>query len=493
MGVAVDAFMRETDAFSWYMENDPALRATIVAVAFLDGRPDFDVLSERLERATRLAPRFRQRPVDVPGRLTPPRWAPDPGFDLSWHLRRVAAPAPGSRREVLALARTAATTGFDRSRPLWEFTLVEGLEGHGAALMMKVHHSLTDGIGGMQLVLLLFDGAATPDPPGPAPAAPSERPPGTAALVRECIVHDWRRAVQVARHDAASLLPAALSAGRHPLRSAADAAAMAGSVGRMVAPVTDTLSPVMRGRGLDRALGTFSLPLDGLKRASAIAAGTVNDGFMAAVTGGLRRYHELHGAVVGDLRVTMPVSIRTEDDPVGGNRITLARFSVPAGGRDPGDRIRAMGERCRAARQERAVPHSDAIAGALNLLPAGAVGSMLKHVDFLASNVPGLSFPVFLCGQRVNGYFAFGPTIGSSVNVTLVSYAGTCCVGVTVDTAAVPDHEALLECLRQGFDEVLALGRTTPRAAGRTAPQAAGRTVARGAPGTVEEPAAHPA
>ena len=145
------------------------------------------------------------------------------------------------------------------------------------------------------------------------------------------------------------------------------------------------------------------------------------------------------------------------------NRITLARFTVPAGVPDPAARIRAMGQRGALARRERAVPHSNAIAGTLNLLPPQVVGSMLKHVDFVASNVPGLAFPVFLCGVPVRGYYAFGPTLGAALNVTLVSYSGTCCVGVTVDAAAAPDPGALVDCLRAGFAEVVASGAGPPR------------------------------
>ena len=115
----------------------------------------------------------------------------------------------------------------------------------------------------------------------------------------------------------------------------------------------------------------------------------MNDAFVAAVTGGLRRYHEQHGSPVGELRVTMPISLRREGDPVGGNRITLERFAVPVGECDPGERVRATGWRCRAARYEEALPLSDAVAGILNLLPSGFVGSMLKHVDLRGQHVIG--------------------------------------------------------------------------------------------------------
>ncbi len=198
--------------------------------------------------------------------------------------------------------------------------------------------------------------------------------------------------------------------------------------------------------------------LDDLSRAASAAGGTVNDAFMAGLTGGLRRYHDRHGVWVDKLRVTLPISIRGPDDPIGGNRITLMRFAVPVADPDAGARLREIGRLCRAARAERSLPLTEVIAGPLNLMPSGVIGSMLKHVDFLASDIPGLTFPVYLAGARVERYAAFGPTTGSSVNATLLSYDGKGCVGLNVDTAAVPDPEVLVECLREGFEEILGLG-----------------------------------
>ena len=138
------AFMRDTDAFTWYMERDPILRSTVVVVAWLASSPDWDVLVANVDRATRLVPMLRHRVLEPPARLATPRWTVDDRFDLTWHLRRIDSPAPHSPETVVALARNAAMTAFDRSYPLWEFTLVERLEGDRAALVMKLHHSLTD-------------------------------------------------------------------------------------------------------------------------------------------------------------------------------------------------------------------------------------------------------------------------------------------------------------------------------------------------------------
>jgi WS/DGAT/MGAT family acyltransferase len=454
----MDVFMRDSDAFSWYMERDPILRSTVVAVAWLERSPDWQVLTDKLDQATRLIPMFRQRVLEPPGRIASPRWTFDDGFDLSWHLRRIDAPAPHTPATVIEFARQAAMTAFDRSRPLWEFTLIEHLAGGRAALVMKLHHSLTDGLGGMQLALLLFDTTREPVRSETMPEAPLGEHLDTSALIRESVAASMTRASGIAGDVAWGVLPSAIRAASQPLRTLESALATARSIGRTVAPVRVTLSPIMTERGLGRHLDMVEVGLADLKRAAAAAGGSVNDGFMAAATGGLRRYHERHGAPVDSLRVTLPISIRTAADPMGGNRITLIRFPVLVSEADPAARIPAMGRMCRAARDERSLEFTNAIAGALNLLPHGVVGSMLKHVDFLASDVPGFPFPVYLGGARMERYSPFGPTIGASVNMTLLSYDGTCCVGVTVDTAAVPDHDVFLQCLREGFDEVLALG-----------------------------------
>jgi diacylglycerol O-acyltransferase / wax synthase len=460
----MDYFMRDSDAFSWYMERDPVLRSTVVAVAWLERSPDWDTFVAKLDAATRQVPFFRQRVHEPPARISTPRWIHDNSFDLMWHLRRVDSPVPHTPDTVLALARIAAMTAFDRARPLWEFTLVEHLKDDRAALIMKVHHSLTDGLGGMQLALLLFDvdpsvAALDSDPTMPGEEAnQEERGLRTGSVVSASLARNWERLAGLMGHAATSAVPSAARAARHPLASANTIVETVKSIGRTVAPIGSTLSPVMTERGLGRHLEILEVSLADLKRAAAAGGGTVNDGFMAAVTGGLRRYHEHHRAAPDNLRVTLPISIRVPSDSIGGNRITLMRFAVPVSDADPASRIKTIDRLCRAARSERSLPLTDAIAGVLNVLPRGTVGGILKHVDFLASDVPGFPFPVFLAGARLERYVAFGPTIGSSVNLTLLSYDGTCAIGVTIDTAAVPDADRLADSLRDGFEEVLALG-----------------------------------
>ena len=131
----------------------------------------------------------------------------------------------------------------------------------------------------------------------------------------------------------------------------------------------------------------------------------------------------------------MPISLRTESDDMGGNRITLMRFDVPVGLADPSQRIQQIHERAGKVRHERSLPYTQAIAGALNLMPRWYIGSILRHVDFVASDVPGIPVPVSLGGARVRSQYAFGPTIGAAVNVTLLTYLDTCYL-VSMSTAA---------------------------------------------------------
>ncbi len=388
----------------------------------------------------------------------------DAHFDLGWHLRRVDAPAPHGRDEVLALAALAAMTAFDHTRPLWEFTLVGGLDGGGAALIMKMHHSLTDGVGGVQLALALFDVGAEQAVGGPLPDAPAGEEIAGRRLMTQ-VVADRAARLRAGLLQAARRAPGATaSVVRHPLGTGGDVIETARSIGRTVRPLPAVLSPVMTRRGPGRVLHTITVGLDDLKAAGAAAGGTLNDSFMAGITGGLRRYHEHHGATVDELTVTLPISIRTADDAPGGNRITLQRLRVPLRMADPVSRMRAIGASCRAARAERSLPFTDAIAGALNFVPTTVVGNMLKHVDFLASDVTGFPEPIYLCGAPVTGYYAFGPTIGAALNATLFSYAGTCCIGINVDTTAVADHEFLVECLSEGFAEVIAVSQAEQEA-----------------------------
>ena len=457
MNRADDVYMRDSDAFAWNLEADPLLRSTVVSVLVFDRALDLERLYDRLERATRMAPGFRHCVVQAPLHLGNPRWVLDHDFDPRFHVRRIAAPAPGTVASVLEYACQTGMTAFDRDRPLWELTLVGGVEGGRTAAILKMHHSLTDGIGGMDMAKYLFDLEPEAADLGPLPEAPAADALSTWALARDAARFDAGRVARVAGGLLRATGPAIARTVRHPRRSIGAGVDLVRSVVRTVEPLTDTLSPVMQDRRRAWRYDTMTVSLDGLREAARRHDLTLNDAFLGALTGGLRRYHARHDAQVDELRVTMPISIRLPDDPVGGNRITLMRFKVPVGLADPVARMRVIHDTCLTARHEPAVPYTNAIAFGTNFMPRSALGAMLKHVDFLASNVPGIGVPMYLAGARVTEWYAFGPTLGAAFNATLVSYDGRCSVGLNVDTGAVPDPEVLRDCLREGFDEILAV------------------------------------
>ena len=452
-------FMSQTDAFTWAMESDARLRSTVVSVIVLDTSPDWDVVRERFETLSRDMPIWRQRVVESPP-PAPPRWETAPDFDIDFHLRRVSAPEPGNLDGVLEMARVAAMADFDRARPLWTATLIEGLDDGGAAVLCKFHHALTDGVGGVQIAMHLFDLTKKPRTVE-AVESGSDEPAvhafGPLSDYVDALRYDLglvRQAMTGAAETAPKMM---FNAIRNPLRAVADAGELAASVYRTMRPVTETGSPLMKERTRVRKLGVHEVPLSKLKEAAHNGGGALNDAFVAGIAGGLRRYHEMHDVTVGDLHLTMPISVRTEDDSEGGNHITLARFDVPVGMADPAARIAETRARTTKVRNEKSTPYIQIIAGAMNLMPRWYIGSVLRKVDFLASDVPGIPMPVYLAGAKVKAQYAFGPTVGSAVNVTLLTYVDTCALGIDVDTGSIPDFEDFRDCLVAGFDEVLAL------------------------------------
>lgn len=449
-------FMRSSDAFTWAMESDPRLRSTVVTVLTLDKTPDWDDVCERFDRITRKLPMFRQRVVESLA-PAPPRWEHAPDFDLRFHIRRAAAPSPGDLDGVLEMARLAAMEDFDRARPLWSVTLIDGLDDGGAAMLCKFHHCLTDGVGGVQIAMTLFDLSELPEQQGRLLAPPTVAPQPWLRGYRDVLGYDAGLVATALARTITSAPKFFFNSVRRPLGTIESVTATTASIYRTVRPVNRTGSPLMKNRTLIRHLGVYDVPKSRLRQAAHRCGGTLNDAFVAGLAGGLRLYHERHSVVVGDLHLSMPINLRVEGDEMGGNRITLMRFDVPVGTVDPAERISAINEQTAKIRGERSLPYTEVIAGVLNLMPRWYIGSILRHVDFLASDVPGIPVPVFLGGASVRRQYAFGPTIGSAVNVTLLTYVDTCALGIDADTGAIPDFDVFHECLVAGFAEVLAL------------------------------------
>jgi WS/DGAT/MGAT family acyltransferase len=458
--------MSDGDALMWGIERDPILRSTITGVWLLDRAPDRARLLDRAERALHHIPRLRQRVAANAFSIAPPRWEVDPDFDLGFHLRFVRAPGGGALRDLLDFCQPIAMQSFDRDRPLWELYVVEGLEGGKAGLVLKLHHAISDGVGMVQMMGRLMETWRTPDP-GRAqkalPPLPEPKYKGIGERFLDALGYERRRQVGRALGVLDALVSGVPEAIRHPLGTAQDLAEALASVGRLLKPVSEPLSPLMRGRSLRRRLDVLLVPLPRLRAAAKAAGGTVNDAFVAGVVEGLARYHERHGAAVDALRMTMPINVREgEKGNKAGNQFVPARFEVPLGVRDPVARMRRIGEDVRRQRAEPALPLIDEISGLLNRFPAPVsaqiFGSMLKGVDFVTSNVPGPQMDVYASGGLIEQIYGFGPLTGAAANMTLFSYRGSCGIGVGTDQLAVPDPDVLHACLGEGMEQVLAVG-----------------------------------
>ena len=462
---ALSGQMSAADTVMWKIERDPILRSTVTALAVLDRLPDYARLRRRLVSASADFPRLRQVVIPPLGPGGRPRWAEDRNFDIDFHLRRVALPQGGGLEAALELARVSAMAGMDRQRPLWEFTVVEGLTGGQAVFIQKFHHCVTDGVGGIELALRLLDPTRSTRVKGPpakgATSMPAAQTPGRSGS-----------ATTLARGT--RLAGDALSALIRPGAAAVALADNARWAGRLLAPVSAPLSPLMRGRSTVWHFDAFEVDLALLKDAAATVGGSVNDVFLTAVAAGLRRYHRIHGHEVDRLRMTLPISIRRPEDPAGGNRFTPVRFTVPVGtGRNPAGTAREMHALVREWREGRAPALTDTLASVLCLLPPGVLatvfGGMLENVDFVATNVQGLPQNMYLAGAEMLRQYAFAPLSGAAVNVALLSHSGWGCIGVNSDGAAVPDPDLLGRCLRAGLAEVVEIAAPSRPGTGRGA------------------------
>lgn len=463
MAEAIDAdHMSDEDALMWNIEKDPVLRSTVVATALLDQRPDWDRLVRKVEAATRQVPRMRHRVVSPPFRIGPPRWVVDHDFDLDFHLRRFELPKPSDHATLLRAIEPIVVDGFDRARPLWEITLFEGLEGDRAALIVKFHHAMTDGVGGMQLAARLVDFTRDLEHEADLPQVPPSESVSRASLVGDAIVHTSKRWQAFARRVPEVSFAGARHLVSNPVQASKDAVHMSQSIAKMLRPATSPFSAIMTKRSLTRRVATIELPMQDLKAAAKAHGGTLNDAFVAAVLGGLREYHEGRNVPCDQLRMTMPINLRSSEAAgTGGNHWTPARFIVPLNILDVPERMAAVRKLVLSERSEPALGLTGPLSAMLNRLPTSTVtaifGGLLKGVDFITSNVPGAPIPVYVAGAEVTHMFAFAPPAGAGVNVTLVSHNTTCCIGIVADAAALPDLDYFLACLKRSIAEVTAV------------------------------------
>jgi WS/DGAT/MGAT family acyltransferase len=325
--------------------------------------------------------------------------------------------------------------------------------------VVKTHHSTTDGLGAVQLMSQLHSRTAEHDPTRPEPPVPLPDDATPVDVLTGQLTGTMRAAPLTALRrglDAFGLL-------QSPRRTASQAVDLVRSAAQTLAPPREG-SALLAARGGGWHFETLEVPLADLKAGARAAGGSLNDGFLAAVLGGFRRYSERLGAPGGTLTVGMPISLRSQDDPQGGNRFTGVRLSATLDEPDPAARVRSIRAFVLSARESAGSGVVNELLGpVLGWVPApviGAVsGALTSANDVQVSNLPGGTEPLYIAGSRITRMYPFGPLPGCGAMITLLSHEDQCCIGLNLDAAAVTDPEGLVADLRAGLDGVIALGR----------------------------------
>lgn len=442
------------DFATWRVaSDDPVMRSTIIGLLLLDSTPDWDALKQRFDRASRTITVLRQKVVDSPSGLESPHMVLDADFDLDFHMRRFRMPARSRWADVLEDCRRQSMTDFDRDRPLWRVTLLEGLPDGKAALIVKLHHAIADGQGSVSLGAALFDFAVEPPDLGPMPPEPVAGEVGDGGL--EGMVKDNLGWVARTTSDfVRGLGPATLAGMKDPGAMAQRVVKTAGSILRFTKIPLGPLSPLMIERSINYHFDTFDIDFAAIRNAAKANNATANDVFLTAIAEGLGEYHRRMGKPVDKLRVNMPISLRKPGSLSPDNAVTIARFELPVAVRSPADIMHEVGETVKKWRAEPALGLADEIAELSRLIPPELISAVAQASDLTASNVPGVPVPVWLGGARVLRMYPLVATIGAAVNVTMLTYNGTASIGVSTDDAAVDDRDELIRCLRTGFRTV---------------------------------------
>lgn len=448
-----EARMGDLDALLWAIERDPRLASTVMGVSMFEPAVDATEARSRVERLSRVVPRLRQRVVGNPASLSPPRWEHDQSFDLDRHLI-ILDGGQQTMADVLALAASASVEPFDRERPLWQFFLVQNVDGDASALIMKAHHAIADGMGLLSVQLELFD--FEPDGEKPPADEPEIEPPLSALGRLDNAVRFETQRGLVAMKD---LLSATLTASSDVDGLINRATDTLGSAARSMQPVAP-LSPVMTERSKDVVFRTLSLELPVLKRAAKAAGTRLNAVFVAGALAGVGRYHEEMGVPVERLRMGMPVSRRSRDEAApDGNFFTPVRLELPVTAEEPAHLCEIVEALVDAQRDEPALDLLGPAANVLARLPAplaaATFGQVLSGTDFLTSNLPGSPFPMYFAGSQMTAQFPYGPISTAALNLTLLSYLDGAHVGISIDCAAVTEPDRMVAALRAGYDWVL--------------------------------------
>jgi WS/DGAT/MGAT family acyltransferase len=425
-----------------------AINMAVGGLLVFDAEPPLTraLVAERLAERIHLVPRLRQRLEEPPLGLANPVWTDDTGFDLDWHVRQASLPAPGGDAELGAFVGREFSHRLDRSRPLWEATLIEGMEDGRTGLLMKVHHALVDGMAALGMAALVLD----PD------VQPLEIPPPEQAWMPRR--YDMRRHVARLATKPLARAPKVMLEGllrtldSDPRRAAADMRRASELVvelarARPQAPMTPLNRPISPNRRY--AIGHADLAT--IKLVGRRAGGTVNDVVLAVVAGMLGRYLAAAGpeAFAGGRPVValVPVSVRDSSDAGElGNRISTVFVDLPVQEHDLLARVRLINAQTRELKQSAAVRAGALMVGAAGWAPplvsgmlARAMGSV-RACNLVVSNIPGPQQPFYLSGARMRTVYPIVPLNPSNQGLTvgIVSYDGEVCFGVLADRDLEP-------------------------------------------------------
>jgi diacylglycerol O-acyltransferase len=459
---------------SFLHQEGPNSHMHVGAVAELEGPPPpFDELLDSLRGRLHLVPRYRQKLSVPPAGTGRPLWVDDASFNIEYHVRHSALPRPGSESQLLRLAGRIFSQRLDRSKPLWEVWIIEGLEGGRWALISKTHHALIDGISGVDLAQVLFDlgpvPAEVPHPdaawrPAPEPGAAEVLAAGAAGLVRTGL----RTAA-----GAASLV----TRPRHALSAAREAAEGVGEVawaGLNPAPST----PLNVEIGPHRRYLVVRNRLADYKAVKDAFGGTVNDVVLTVVSGALRGWLRSRGVRTEglELRALVPVSIRTQQDRgTLGNRIAAMRGPLPVYIADPVARLRTVKVAMDGLKESKQAVGAEVLANVQNFAPptilaqASRLNFSTRLFNLIVTNVPGPQFPLYVRGREMLDVFpvAFLPE-NHALAIAIMSYNGGMNFGLLGDYDALPDIGRIAEGIESSLGELVALARE--RAVGEGVP-----------------------
>lgn len=456
-----DRRMSDAEALMWKLEKDPYLSSNIGTITVLDGRPDFDRLSARMDQALLKIPRLRWRVQPNPADLGAPMWVEDPDLDIGLHMRHISLPKPGTMRQLFDLASVMTLDPFDRTRPLWQFTVIDGLPGGKAALLTKMHHTITDGINGVRMSTEYLDlnrNGTTPlstfaDPPSEqsiASASGSDRV-SPLDMVRSVFEGSFRLPLSVARQVRGLLAD--------PANIPKASTTTVGTVRGLLAQLSDTdsaRSPLWSRRSMRRSFETVQTAFEPTKMAAKRLGGSINTAFLTAATEAASRYHIEFDAPTPELRASMAISTRTADS--GSNAFSLVRMLVPTGEMPIRERFELIADIAEAARTSPGSGAMEAVASIATALPTSLMTRLARQqtqsIDFATSNVRASPVPVYIAGAKVLANYAIGPLAGVAFNATMLSYHGSLDIGINIDAAAVEHPDRLAKHLKRSFSDL---------------------------------------